>query len=209
MEYWSEFLIVASVHLLAVASPGPDFALIMKNSLTASRKVAIWSAGGVALGIMVHVLFALVGLSFLIATSAFAFTVVKYAGAAYLIYIGYKSLKAKPCAVLSTEIERVVSHMSVGEALRVGFLTNVLNPKAALFFLGLFTQVISPNTPLWLKSAYGIEMTIATFAWFTIIAVVLSHGSVRGLFVSSMHHVERFFGVVLIALGIKVALSEK
>ncbi len=206
MPYLSEFLTVVVIHLLAVMSPGPDFILISKNSLVYSRKVGIYSAIGLGLGILVHVTYSLVGIGLIISKSILLFSVLKFAGAGYLIYIGYKCLKAQPrqAQVVAAEKRTDLTRLA---AIRVGFLTNVLNPKATLFFFALFTQVINPHTPKGIQVLYGLEMSAMTFAWFACVATFLSHRLIRERFVLTAHYLERFFGVVLIALGIKVALS--
>jgi threonine/homoserine/homoserine lactone efflux protein len=82
-----------------------------------------------------------------------------------------------------------------------------LNPKATLFFFALFTQVINPATSKTIQALYGLEMSLMTFAWFALVAVILSHEAIRSRFISVQHWVEKFFGVILIAFRIKVALS--
>ncbi len=89
----------------------------------------------------------------------------------------------------------------------MGFLTNVLNPKATLFFFALFTQVINPHTPKAIQVLYGLEMSVMTFVWFALVAAILSHNFIRSRFASVQHYLERTFGVILIALGVKVAIS--
>lgn len=202
----AEFLTVVVVHLLAVMSPGPDFVLISRNSLIYSRRVGIFSAVGLGLGILVHVTYSLIGIGLLISKSVVLFSIIKYIGAAYLIYIGYKSLKAQPHIAESVEVEQQKS-ISAWEAVRMGFLTNVLNPKATLFFLALFTQVINPTTSKTIQVFYGIEMSFMTFVWFGLVATILSHKAIKSRFLKIQHYAERGFGVILIALGIKVALS--
>ena len=206
MSYLAEFMTVAAVHLLAVASPGPDFALVSKNSLTYSRRTGIFSAIGVGLGILIHVAYSLIGIGLLMAKSILLFSFVKLLGAGYLIYIGWKSLQAKPVSALEVSSE-VSTDLTWFQALRMGFLTNALNPKATLFFLSLFTQVINPMTPKPIQLGYGIEMCLATMAWFSCLAVLLSHPQIRLRIRGVQHYVERAFGVILIGLGIKVALS--
>src|SRR5438094_7329342 len=95
-NYLPEFLTIASLHLLAVMSPGPDFVLISKNSLVYSRKSGVYSALGLALGILVHITYSLIGIAYIISRSIVIFSTIKLLGAGYLIYIGYKSLWAKP-----------------------------------------------------------------------------------------------------------------
>jgi len=208
MNFLPEFLTVVVVHLLAVMSPGPDFILISRNSLVYSRKVGIYSAIGLGLGILAHVTYSLVGIGFIISKSILLFSILKFLGAGYLIYIGYKCLKAKPHKEQQTALEK---RNDIGKlaSVRMGFLTNVLNPKATLFFFALFTQVISQNTPKSIQIFYGLEMSIMTFLWFAFVVIILSHNLIRKRFVSVQHYLEITFGFILIALGIKVALSSK
>lgn len=206
MPYLAEFLTVAIVHLLAVMSPGPDFAMISRNSFVYSRKTGIYSSIGLALGILVHVTYSLVGIGFIISKSIVLFSIIKFLGAGYLIFIGYKSLKAKPHK-LSREQLSEKNDIDKFAAIKMGFLTNALNPKATLFFLSLFTQVISPETPLFIQALYGLEMSVMTFVWFAFVASVLSHQAIKIRFSAVHHHIEKIFGIILIALGVKIALS--
>lgn len=207
MQYLSEFLTVVVVHLLAVMSPGPDFAMIVRNSFVYSRKTGIYSAIGLGFGIMVHVAYSLIGVGLLIAKSVVVFSVIKYLGAAYLIYIGVKSLLSKKQHATVLETQHVEHDITRWSAVRIGFLTNVLNPKATLFILSLFTQVISPGTPVGMQVVYGVWMSGMTFVWFTLLSIMVSHPVIKKRFGGIQQYVERSMGAVLIALGIKVALS--
>lgn len=206
MTYLPEFLTVAGVHLLAVMSPGPDFVLISRNTVVYSRKVGIFSALGLAAGILVHVTYSLIGIGLLISQSIVLFSIIKFFGAGYLIYIGVKSLRAKPVQA-QVDQSSVKKDLTSWQAVRNGFLTNVLNPKATLFFLALFTQVVHPETPKLIQSFYGMEMSVMTFVWFGVVALALSHPLIKNRFTKIQHYLERFFGACLIALGIKVAVS--
>lgn len=203
----SQLITVAIIHLLAVISPGPDFAMVTRNSLVYSRKIAIYTSLGIALGISVHVLYSLLGIGLIISKSILAFNIIKYIGAGYLIYIGWKSLKAKPAQNDQESAGIVQKEIPVMQAIRTGFFTNVLNPKATLFFLALFTQVIDPLTPKLIQLFYGIEMMIITFVWFSIVSFLFSNHLVKSKVTKFQHYIERVTGGVLIALGIKVALS--
>ena len=210
-----EFLLVAGIHWLAVMSPGPDFAMVVRNSLVYSRRTGILAAAGLAMGIMLHITYSLLGIGLIISKSIVLFNAIKLIGAAYLIYIGVKSLLAKKQskAEITEEMaeefgdEPAAKDLSTVAALRLGFLTNALNPKATLFFLALFTQVIDPGTAMAIKVLYGAEMTIATFVWFSLVATILTHKRINRGFAGTKHHLEKAFGAVLIALGIKVALG--
>ncbi len=208
MPHVSAFLAVAVIHALALMSPGPDFAMISRSSLVYSRRTGMYSALGLALGILVHVTYSLVGIGLIISHSILLFSFIKYLGAGYLIYIGWKSLRSRPAPCQSDSQAAADKHLPAWTALRIGFLTNVLNPKVTLFFLGLFTQVIDPGTPFWLQMCYGIWMSLVTFLWFAFVAAVLSHRMIRGQFLSVQHIVERVCGGLLIALGVRVALEK-
>ncbi len=206
MEYLSIIATVAVVHLLAVISPGPDFMMITRNSLVYSRKTGMYSALGLGLGILVHITYSLVGIGLIISQSIVLFTVIKYLGAVYLIYIGYKSLTAKSNSARDKAFE-VRPDITPQKALRIGFLTNVLNPKATLFFLSLFTLVITPGTPLFVKLIMSAEMSIVTALWFMFIAFIFSHHVLKNRIQKVQHIAERFIGIALIFLGLKVAFS--
>lgn len=205
----SQFFTVVIVHLLAVMSPGPDFAMVTRNSVLHSRKSGIYTSVGLGFGIMVHVIYCLLGIGLIISQSIILFSTIKYIGAAYLIYIGYKSLKTKPQEITSLEnMTPSKESLTPLNSIKIGFLTNVLNPKATLFFLALFTQVIDPTTPKIIQSLYGIEMIIMTSVWFSLVSIFFSNNQIKKRINKFQHFVERFTGVVLIALGIKVALSD-
>ncbi|MFA7193474.1 MAG: LysE family transporter [Candidatus Paceibacterota bacterium] len=205
--FLAQFITVAIVHLLAVVSPGPDFAMVARNSIIYSRKTGIYTAIGIAVGILVHVAYSLLGIGFVISKSVIIFNIVKFIGAGYLIYIGYKSLRAKPAVHTETKDNVAKQDISLWSSFKIGFLTNALNPKATLFFLALFTQIIDLSTPKIIQFAYGIEMMLITFVWFVLVALFFSNSLIRTKIGKVQHYVERVTGAVLIALGIKVALA--
>lgn len=207
MSYLPEFLSVATVHLLAVMSPGPDFALVTRNALGYSRQTGVYSALGVGLGILVHVAYCLVGIGVVISQSILLFNAIKWLGAAYLIWIGWQALKAQ-LHVASSERVWQKTDISSAKAVWMGFLTNALNPKATVFFLALFTQVINPATPLGIQLLYGAEMSMVTFAWFSLVALLFSQSGLKARIVRVQHWIERAMGAVLIALGLKIAFAK-
>lgn len=187
-------------------SPGPDFVLITRNSLVYSKRSGIYTALGLGLGICVHVTYSLVGIGLIIAKSVLLFSILKLIGAGYLIYIGYRALRA-PHQDLAMANPQGEIHLNARKAVRMGFLTNVTNPKVTLFFLSLFTVVIDPATPLYIKFIMGGEMAIATFLWFALVATIVSHQAVKTRFQNIQHYAEKTMGVLLIALGIRLAFS--
>lgn len=206
--YWAEFFTVALIHLLAVASPGPDFAVVVRESVSHGRRAGTWTALGVGSAIFLHVGYSLLGIGLIVSQSIVLFNVLKWLAAAYLLYIGFKALRAKPAALSEQPGAALPVSRSAGAAYRAGFMTNGLNPKATLFFLSLFTVVINPHTPLWVQAGYGVYLALATALWFCLVAMLFSQQRVRAGFARMGHWFDRTMGAVLIALGVKIALTE-
>lgn len=206
--YGAEFLTVALIHLLAVASPGPDFAVVVRESVAHGRRAGTWTALGVGSAIFLHVSYSLLGIGLIVSQSIVLFNVLKWLAAAYLLYIGFKALRAKPAVTGTDTVAALPVVRSAGAAYRAGFMTNGLNPKATLFFLSLFTVVINPHTPLAVQAGYGVYLAVATAAWFCLVALLFSRQRVRAGFARMGHWFDRTMGAVLIALGVKIALTE-
>jgi RhtB (resistance to homoserine/threonine) family protein len=206
MEYLPSILTVAVIHLLGVMSPGTDFMMLTRNTIAYSRRTGIYTALGLGLGIIIHVIYSLIGIGFIISQSILLFTVIKLLGAAYLIYLGCKSITGKASTIEIADAERK-KDITPFQAVKMGLLTNILNPKVTLFFLSLFTLVINPDTPLGVKLFMGFEMAVVTFLWFAFVAYLVSLHLVKKRLAKVQHFAERFIGVVLIALGVKGALA--
>ncbi|WP_297790492.1 LysE family transporter [uncultured Marinobacter sp.] len=203
--YWAEFLTVAVVHLLAVASPGPDFAVMLRQALCQSRRNAVLSAAGIGIGILVHVTYSLLGIGILIQQSLLLFTILKVIGALYLTWIAVQCLRSRAGSI-HVETDNA-SPQSGFAAFRLGFLTNVLNPKATLFFVSLFSVVISPDTPIALQTSYGLYMALATGLWFTLVASFFTLPRVRRGFNRFGHWLDRMMGGVLLLLAGQLLFS--
>ncbi len=207
-QYLPQFLTVAFIHLLAVASPGPDFAIVVRQSVSFGRVTAVQTSLGLGVGIMIHVTYSLLGIGVIVSQSVLAFTIMKYLGAFYLVYIGYKAMKTKPRS-LEFSSTKNLKKQGFKKAFLTGLLTNGLNPKATLFFLSLFTVVIDHSTPIFIQTIYGLYMALATAVWFSGVSLVFGHYRVRELFSKLGHWFERIMGISLIALGVKLALSHR
>jgi len=202
----SQFVVLAAAHFFAVASPGPDFAVVIKQSINLGRRNAIYTSIGVGSAILVHVAYSALGIAILLQQSPWLFAALKYLCAGYLVYIGIKSLRAKPSND-DGAIEVVVDAASetFTRSFKLGFITNVLNPKATLFFLSIFSVVVAASTPnLWL-GAYALYLSLATAAWFCLVSMIFSQQGVRRKFLALGHYFDRLMGVILILLALNVA----
>ena len=213
--YLTQFLTVAVAHLLAVASPGPDFAMVLRQSLAEGRRVAIWTSIGIGSAILLHVGYSLLGIGIVIRSSPVAFAVLKAAGAGYLAWIGLKALRsparadlgATPAGLDAGARGAKAPGPTPRAAWTAGFLTNALNPKATLFFVALFSTVVDPRTPRIVLAAYGAWMSLATMAWFSIVSVLFTRDAVRRAFLRGGHWIDRAMGVVFLGFAAVLALA--
>lgn len=216
MLYFHEFLILAVVHFLAVVAPGPDFAVVIQQSVSHGRKVGIVTALGIGAGISVHVLYTILGFGLLLKTNPLIFNSVKMVAALYLVYLGYQLIRsnlgksvAKPLTEQTAEttsfatIENTQA-VTLKQAFLKGFITNATNPKATIFFLGIFTTIVSPQTPMMVQFFYGAWMCMVNAAWFMLVAVLFTTGRVRQVFLSKKKVFEMVMGAILILLALKL-----
>ncbi len=211
---WLEFITIAGVHLIAVASPGPDFAIVLKQVINQGRRAAIFSSIGIGLGIMLHVMYSILGLSLLIKNTPMLYNIMLYAAAGYLFYIGVLALRSQPSesAVIALNDNGLASRsgskseQSIWQAFRLGFVTNGLNPKATLFFLSLFSVVVAPTTNDAVRWGYGVYLAVATGIWFVTLSILLSNSHIDQYLQRYRHVIDRLMGVVLIVLAISLVL---
>ncbi|MGF1879264.1 LysE family transporter [Photobacterium frigidiphilum] len=205
-QYLTELLAVISITILTIVTPGPDFVVVARNSLTYSRRSGVLTAIGVASAVWIHIFYTLAGIGLLLSKSILLFSIVKYLGAAYLIYLGVSCIKSNGDLTEFTG-SKCSKSISGFKSFQMGFFNNVLNPKATLFFVSLFTQLVSPSTPLGIQIAYGAIVSISCLVWFTLVAVFLNRESIKRAFIRAQKSIERVMGTVLIGFGIKVAIS--
>ena len=206
-NYLAEFIAVLSITVLTIITPGPDFFIVVRNSLTYNKRSGIFTTLGVSAAVWIHILYTLAGIGLILSKSIILFTIVKYLGAGYLMYLGWQCLKSKPSD--SEQYVRKEKIISDYNSFKMGFINNALNPKATLFFLSLFTQVVSVGTPITIQVIYGATVSISCLIWFSLVAVFLNQRKVRSVFESIQHYFEKVMGIVLITFGIKVALASK
>ena len=205
--YWGEFSTIAIAHLFAVASPGPDFAVVTRQCITAGTKAGIWTSLGVGFGILLHVTYCIFGVALLISQSSFLFNAMKYLAGAYLIYLGAQSVRAFIESAKPSYVEHVTSEHSVRKPFMLGFLTNGLTPKATLIFLALFTVGIGEDTPPMVQVLYGLYLATATFIWFSLLSKLFGITIVRSRLLKMGKWFDLGMGIVLILVALQIAFN--
>lgn len=205
-QYLTELIAVISITILTIVTPGPDFVIVARNSLTYSRRSGIFTAIGVSIAVWIHIFYTLAGIGFIISKSILLFSFIKILGSAYLIYLGISCIRSKSgLQELKTLKEKNI--LSDLKSFKMGFINNTLNPKATLFFVSLFTQLVSPTTPLSIQIVYGAIVSVSCFVWFGLVAIFLNREKVKLTFLRVQKYVEKLMGAVLIGFGVKVAFS--
>ena len=200
----NELIAVALITILATISPGPDFAMVTRNSYLHGRRAGLLAALGIAMGVQVHVLYTMFGIGVLIAHSPALFNLIKIAGALYLIVIGWKTLRNQSTLVIDVSAGAPVPPLKL---VLNGFLTNVLNPKTTLFVVSTYTQVVQAGTPLSIQFACGLFMSATHFFWFGLVALFFSQTAFRARMIHHQKLLDKLIGSVLIGLGLSLAFG--
>jgi|TARA_B100000953_G_scaffold146450_1_gene121225 threonine/homoserine/homoserine lactone efflux protein len=198
-----EFLTIAILHLFAVASPGPDFLLVTRQCLRFDRTVAIWASAGIATGILFHSFIAITGVTLIISSNPEVFKWLKVLASIYIAYLGYLSIFKSSTSV--SDEDKKDNENYVG-SFTLGLITNILNPKAILFFITVFTAVVDASTTRLLLGLYGLYMSITTFIWFTGISYIFSNQRLRGRYKQFIPFFEKGIGIVLIIIALGLIL---
>ncbi|KGM27188.1 lysine transporter LysE [Photorhabdus luminescens] len=199
-------LVVITISTLGMLSPGPDFFLVVKNAIRYQRSAAMMTVMGLIAAIACHMVYCVAGLAIVITTTPWLFNLMKYAGAAYLIWIGINSLFSRGGNTLTLDAQprQIVTFK---KAFMQGFLCNLLNPKATLFFLAIFTQLLNINSGVGEKLWYAsIIWGLAVIYWPLLVILIQSAPVRRGL-AKTQKVIDKLLGIVLIGLGVKVALG--
>ncbi|MGS0743151.1 LysE family translocator [Glaciimonas sp. GG7] len=200
----TELIAVALITILATISPGPDFAMVTRNSYLHGSNAGLFAALGIALGVQVHVFYTMFGIGFVIAHSPSLFTLIKIVGALYLIVIGWKTFRNQSKLVIDLHFDVPVSPFKV---LLNGFLTNVLNPKTTLFVISTYTQVVQAGTPLTIQFSYGLFISAIHFIWFALVAIFFSQQTFRSRMISHQNVIDKLIGSILMGLGVSLAFT--
>ena len=204
LPYLSTIITVSVIAIFMAISPGVDFAMVLRNSIFYSRQKGLYSSLGIALAIWIHVAYSIAGLAIIISQSIILFSIIKYLGAGYLMYIGWKTFTSS--SKRNQQCTNKNDTISNFTAFKIGFITNALNPKTTIFFLSIFTQVISIETPLFIQIIYGAIISMAHLIWFSLVAILLTQPSILQKFNNYQKSIEKIIGSLLMGFGLKVAI---
>ncbi|HYR54204.1 MAG TPA: LysE family translocator [Methylomirabilota bacterium] len=206
MELDARLVAWVALSALLIATPGPDTALIIRNALAAGPRASTMSALGVAAGTLLWVTASAVGVGLLLERSSTAFTILKLAGAAYLCYLGFRSLFSKPPAEVG---DPTVAKLSDGSAWGQGLFSNLLNPKTGAFFVTVMPQFIVPGDPATRLVLMVAAFEVMLLAWLIAYGHVVSRLGHSALGTRIRRVMTRLTGLVLIGLGARLAFERR
>ncbi|QDK98548.1 LysE family translocator [Acinetobacter tandoii] len=197
----NEIIAIAMITVLAVISPGADFALVSRNSYLYGRQSGLYTAYGIACAVWIHIGYSVFGLSVLKHYLPDLLSVIQYVGALYLIHIGYKTFIQLPVVEQSA-----VSFVQRKQAFRQGFLTNSLNPKTTLFVMSIFAQLLSNQNQMLSLIGYGVFISASHLIWFMLVACFCSTPAIRNQILQQQKMINRLIGAILSCLGLGLLL---
>jgi len=205
------FITVAVAHFLALLSPGPDFVLVVKSAIKNEGKNAIGIALGIASANALYIGLCLVGVGSILAASVSVMIALKVIGGLFLIYLAVQALRARKSSYEQLNIaDSATANSSKSTFLTeflTGFMSGILNPKNLLFYLSLFTVVLTPEVGFAFKLGLGIWMTAVVFLWDVSIIFILSTRTMRSKFTKSAYYIDKVTGVLLGFIGIAIVKS--
>lgn len=208
MSYFAVLGSVMAIHLAAVISPGPNFLIVTQLSIRDSRYSGLFSAWGVVLASVIWSSAALVGVSVLFETATWLYVALKLLGGAYLVYLGVQGWRNSNKPVISN-VEELARPPSKWRAFRMGFITNLTNPKAVIFFGSIFAALLAPSLPAWVRGAAVGIVFFNALCWYMLVAVVFSTRKVQHVYAQAKRHIDRAVGGFLALLGLRLMLSSR
>ncbi|AQS42387.1 MAG: Homoserine/Threonine efflux protein [Candidatus Tokpelaia hoelldobleri] len=206
--YVLEFSGLFIAFALVLVAPGADFAIVVRQALVHGRRSAMITTLGISTAFMIHVSYTVLGLGLIISQSLLLFNLVKWAGVAYLVYIGVRALMSRGTDVaVAAEMKEKITQ-SARKAFALGFTVNALNPKAVFFFLAIFSAFVAPATPSAVKFGYGLAMAVVVIIWFSCVGIFLTTPVVQRFFSRISRWLDRICGVVFIGFGIRLMFQE-
>jgi RhtB (resistance to homoserine/threonine) family protein len=204
------FYLFVLMCILLIILPGPDTAIATKNTISVGKSGGIKTALGTCCALLIHTSAAVLGLSAIIVKSAYLFSVFKYVGAVYLIYLGVKTLWSLKKKEVAASVETNTNSQVVNRScFKQGFLTNILNPKVAVFFLTFLPQFVDAGSNTFIPFLImGITYTVLTALWFVLYIYLINQIRAFMKKPKTQNMIEGITGTILIGFGIKLALEK-
>jgi RhtB (resistance to homoserine/threonine) family protein len=206
---WFEYMSLMAAFAVAAVVPGLDFAMVLRQSIAHGRAAALATSAGIASAILVHGTYTILGIGLVISQSILLFNLLKFAGAAYLLWIGIAALRAPAPTTPTLSDDELARTISLPQAYIQGLLTNLLNPKAVVFFVALFSTLVSVHTSGALKGFYVVNMSLMLFLWFAFVSVVFTTRRVRESFFRFGKWFNRMTGATFVALAASIAFTRQ
>lgn len=203
-----EFFSITGFILLVAMAPGADFAIVVRNSLLFPRAQAMATAMGIGASLVVHTTYSLAGLAIAISKSLLLFTIIKYVGAAYLTWLGIKTLlekKSGPALAAASSYQPI----TMFQAFRQGFFCNLLNPKAPIFFIAFYSVIIPTTSDFSTKLLYGAESVVVITAWFVALSMAITWPVVKNAISRAQNYISKALGGMMVFFGVKLALLSR
>ena len=201
-----EFLLIASAHFMALLSPGPDFFLILQAALRLPLRYAFMVCAGIAAANGLYLVVAVMGLETVREMDALML-VLKWLGSGYLVYVGLMLLRAPRRSMDAGAPVSALHVPGVGRQLMVGFLSAIFNPKNAIFYLSLFTVIVSAETPLGIRILYALWMVVVVLVWDMGVAASFGREQMKRLLERWVFRIEKMSGLLLAFFGILLAMA--
>ncbi|MEZ8320012.1 LysE family translocator [Vibrio splendidus] len=201
---------LASIHFIALMSPGPDFALVVQNATRHGRQTGLYIALGLSCGILLHSLLSLTGISYLVHQQPTLFAIIQLAGGSYLLYLGYGALKATWQIIQNHDDDADIVNSNdliltnKRQAFSKGFATNILNPKALVFFISLMSSLVPADISLSGKGFALIILFGLSLFWFSLLAWMLSTKALQKKLSEATVYVDGLCGVVFSLIGVSI-----
>ncbi|MDH5906450.1 LysE family translocator [Vibrio splendidus] len=201
---------LASIHFIALMSPGPDFALVVQNATRHGRQTGLYIALGLSCGILLHSLLSLTGISYLVHQQPTLFAIIQLAGGSYLLYLGYGALKATWQIIQNHDDDADIINSNdliltnKRQAFSKGFATNILNPKALVFFISLMSSLVPADMSLSGKGFALIILFGLSLFWFSLLAWMLSTKALQKKLSEATVYIDGLCGVVFSLIGVSI-----
>jgi threonine efflux protein len=198
---------IGAVQLLAAMSPGPAFLVVTRISVGESRRAALAAALGVATATLIWAIAATLGMHVLLTEAAWLYDILKLIGGGYLVWLAVQAWRHadKPLAVAANGL----AGMSAWQAWRLGFSTNLANPKVIVFFGSIFVTLFTPETPSWVRGAALVIVAANEIGWYAVVALLFSSRAAQAGYRRAKRWIDRVTGAVLMVFGLRLIFGAR